>query len=86
MEEEARAVLESFGWGEEFLKINKVLLEGYADCESSEEILEVQQMYLQEAEVYKKAKEKRQEEERNGERGYIDSSLFPSDSDEFVTL
>lgn len=49
MKDEAKFYLSKFSWGHSFLELNEELLERYADCKSSEEILQVQQKYLEES-------------------------------------
>jgi len=44
--EMARKVLSIYTWGEKFLEINLELLERYAKCKNSEEVVKVQQEYL----------------------------------------
>lgn len=46
LKEEAKFYLSKFSWGHSFLELNEELLELYSKCKSSEEILEVQQKYL----------------------------------------
>ncbi|MCY3410030.1 MAG: DUF367 family protein [Candidatus Heimdallarchaeota archaeon] len=44
----ARKLLEKFKWGEEFIRLNKHRLDGYANCTNSTEIVDKQSEYLQE--------------------------------------
>lgn len=46
--EEAKWYMGKFSWGHSFLELNEPLLEKYAACDSSEEILHVQNKYLEE--------------------------------------
>lgn len=46
-EEEAKWYMGKFSWGHSFLELNDTLLKKYAECKSSEEILQVQNSYLQ---------------------------------------
>lgn len=48
MKDEAKFYLSKFSWGHAFLELNEELLERYANCKSSEEILQVQKNYLEE--------------------------------------
>lgn len=48
-ENEAKFYLSKFSWGHSFLELNDELLTRYKACKSSQEILEVQQKYLDEA-------------------------------------
>lgn len=50
LKDEARFYLSKFSWGHSFLELNDELLELYSNCKSSEEILEVQQKYLEDNE------------------------------------
>ncbi|TDG45700.1 hypothetical protein AWZ03_007838 [Drosophila navojoa] len=45
--EEARWFMGKFSWGHAFLELNEKLLNAYAACKSSDEILKVQQEYLE---------------------------------------
>jgi pre-rRNA-processing protein TSR3 len=44
--EQARKILSSFNWGEEFFKINLELLEGYSKLWDKDEVLDFQEKYL----------------------------------------
>eukprot|EP00968_Pinguiococcus_pyrenoidosus_P005355 scaffold343_cov245-Pinguiococcus_pyrenoidosus.AAC.23 len=46
-QELAENLLDRFGWGREFLKINAELLARYAACESAEEVVQAQDAYLE---------------------------------------
>ena len=48
MRTEAESLLESFSYGPEFFKINKYLLEEYAACENGEQVIAVQNSFLEE--------------------------------------
>ncbi|XP_055382994.1 18S rRNA aminocarboxypropyltransferase [Condylostylus longicornis] len=50
MKEEAQFYMSKFSWGHSFLELNESLLDKYASCKDSKEILEVQDKYLKEAE------------------------------------
>lgn len=50
LKEEAKFYLSKFSWGHSFLELNDELLELYSNCTSSEQILEVQQKYLEDNE------------------------------------
>lgn len=50
LKDEAKFYLSKFSWGHSFLELNEELLELYANCKSSAEILEVQQKYLEDSE------------------------------------
>ncbi|XP_055634076.1 18S rRNA aminocarboxypropyltransferase [Toxorhynchites rutilus septentrionalis] len=49
--EEALWYLSKFSWGHSFVELNQELLDGYAGCKNSKEILEVQNDYLKKAET-----------------------------------
>lgn len=43
---QARRLLAKFNWGETFLTLNEELLDRYASCEDSSEVIEVQSEYI----------------------------------------
>uniref|UniRef100_A0A7S2NTD7 18S rRNA aminocarboxypropyltransferase n=1 Tax=Leptocylindrus danicus TaxID=163516 RepID=A0A7S2NTD7_9STRA len=45
--EGALAILDEFGWGREFVKINHELLELYSSCRDSDDVLEKQRQWLE---------------------------------------
>jgi len=45
-EAQAKKILSSFNWGEEFFKINRELLEGYSKSKNQDEVLDFQEKYL----------------------------------------
>uniref|UniRef100_A0A182Q9H2 18S rRNA aminocarboxypropyltransferase n=1 Tax=Anopheles farauti TaxID=69004 RepID=A0A182Q9H2_9DIPT len=47
--QEALWYLNKFSWGHSFVELNRELLDAYAGCANSKEILEVQQKYLEDA-------------------------------------
>ncbi|KAG5675106.1 hypothetical protein PVAND_005035 [Polypedilum vanderplanki] len=51
---EAKFYLSKFSWGHSFLELNDELLELYSKCNSSQEVLDVQQKYLTESEEKRK--------------------------------
>lgn len=51
---EAKFYLSKFSWGHSFLELNDELLDLYSKCSSSEDVLEVQNKYLEEAKNRKK--------------------------------
>ena len=53
---EARYLLRSFSWGEEFFDLNADALEIYATCRNSAEVVHAQQEQLDEAEKYREMK------------------------------
>jgi pre-rRNA-processing protein TSR3 len=58
LKDEARKLLAPFSWGLEFVKINLDLLDLYAACLSSAQVVEVQAKYLAEADAYHENKRK----------------------------
>lgn len=55
-QEEAIEFLAPFSWGEAFIEINKELIDRYAACSDSSEVVEVQNKYLAECEEEKQSK------------------------------
>lgn len=53
LQEEAKWYMSKFSWGQSFLDLNQELLDLYANCKSSKEILEVQNSYLEKAQEEK---------------------------------
>lgn len=47
--DEAKLYLGKFSWGHSFLELNKELLENYALCTNSEQVIEVQEKFLEKA-------------------------------------
>mmetsp|Transcript_11500 Transcript_11500/g.13205 ORF Transcript_11500/g.13205 Transcript_11500/m.13205 type:complete len:276 (-) Transcript_11500:1588-2415(-) len=80
LKEEAQSLLSPFGWGEEFIRINFHLLEKYAACKDSEEVVAVQNAYLKELEDEVKVKEERKLAQE--ESGVYCTNLPPMESDE----
>lgn len=72
LKEEAKWYLGKFSWGHSFIKLNLELLDKYSACESSKEILEVQNEYLKTV----------QEEKANRRNEEIDYPSFSSSSEE----
>jgi pre-rRNA-processing protein TSR3 len=68
--EDAEKVLEPFGWGQEFLRLNEEVLDAYAACSTSEEVIEAQNSFLA------------AEEEEAAARKDAPMDLPPSDSDD----
>lgn len=68
--EEARWFLGKFSWGHAFLELNDKLLNAYASCKSSDEILKVQNEYLEQ-----------EQKERNKPRDLRDFYPTSSSSD-----
>ena len=55
---EAEALLDSFAWGPEFVRINRDLLDAYAACTSSADVIAVQTQHLAEADARAAEKER----------------------------
>jgi pre-rRNA-processing protein TSR3 len=70
-ENEAHHLLESFGWGAEFVRLNQEVLEDYLNAGSAEEVWEAQERFLQrgneerEENIYPQV-ESEEEEEKDG--------------------
>uniref|UniRef100_A0A7S2SHR8 18S rRNA aminocarboxypropyltransferase n=1 Tax=Mucochytrium quahogii TaxID=96639 RepID=A0A7S2SHR8_9STRA len=45
--QEAHDLLQDFGWGEEFIRLNQELLDGYSACENSAQVVQVQNEFLE---------------------------------------
>lgn len=67
--EEASQILSQFKWGQTFIDINEDLLEAYSECETSADVVKVQNDHIEKC-----------ERERNMKGGY---ELPPSDSEEY---
>jgi len=52
--EAAKAVMAEFGWGSEFIRLNKELLEIYRQCKDADEVVEKQKEWLARAEQERK--------------------------------
>lgn len=50
LKEEAKWYLSKFSWGHSFLELNLTLLDKYAQCKDSKEVLEAQNEYIKNAE------------------------------------
>lgn len=50
LKEEAKWYLSKFSWGHSFLDLNATLLDKYADCKDSKEVLAAQHEYIKTAE------------------------------------
>lgn len=59
LKDEAKFFLSKFSWGHSFLELNEELLELYSKCQSSKEILEVQQKYLEDNQKAREEKDDR---------------------------
>jgi pre-rRNA-processing protein TSR3 len=76
--EDARTLLSPFGYGEEFLRLNRTALDAYAACKGSEEVAAVQKGIMDAAE-----ERKRDKEARKGSGGaYLDHMDVPPSDDE----
>ena len=76
----AAAYMARFSWGPSFLEINRELLEMYADCRDGEEVVKVQNVYLEEARKEQEEKEDRKKEQGLG--GYNEGMDLPPSASE----
>mmetsp|Transcript_30242 Transcript_30242/g.115987 ORF Transcript_30242/g.115987 Transcript_30242/m.115987 type:complete len:297 (+) Transcript_30242:302-1192(+) len=53
-QDEAEKVMSKFTWGDSFFALNRELLHEYAECENSTAVVEVQRVYLEDAEAERK--------------------------------
>jgi pre-rRNA-processing protein TSR3 len=83
--------LSPFGYGEEFIRLNKELLDAYSSCSNMEEVIAAMNQYLAALEEAKRAKAARliQEETKNNSSSSKISTSYlsrddlpPSDSDD----
>lgn len=78
----AAAYMSKFSWGPSFININKELLDKYSACNSSEEVINVQNGHMEVLEKEKNVKEAKSKRTK-ARGGYLDDlDLPPSDSDE----
>jgi pre-rRNA-processing protein TSR3 len=77
MKEQALWYLSKFSWGHSFIKLNEELLEAYAKCANSKEILEVQNAYLE--------KVQKEKDERNFQPDWPSSSSSSEEDEEIET-
>lgn len=75
LKEEAKFYLSKFSWGHSFLELNDELLELYANCKSSQQILEVQEKYLED-------NQKERENKNHDDMWPTSSSESETDEDE----
>eukprot|EP01024_Parvocaulis_polyphysoides_P001781 TRINITY_DN10507_c0_g2_i1.p1 TRINITY_DN10507_c0_g2~~TRINITY_DN10507_c0_g2_i1.p1 ORF type:complete len:293 (+),score=38.38 TRINITY_DN10507_c0_g2_i1:67-879(+) len=81
LEDDARSVMARFKWGETFFSLNDQLLQAYRDCETSQEIIEVQNQWLQQLND-----EQLQHQNQGKDGEYCNESwLPPLDDDELET-
>ena len=74
--------MDRFSWGPSFIEINKELLEKYSQCKTSEEVIRIQNEYLEVIEKEKQAKEENSKKSKE-KGGYLDDlDLPPSESDD----
>ena len=75
--------LSKFSWGTSFIDINKELLDKYSECSNGEEVLEIQNKYLETLKKEKEAKDDHKKQKAGGGGGYTDDmDLPPSESEE----
>ena len=78
--EDAELVMSKFGYGEEFLRLNAVLLEAYSKCRDGAEVIAVQDRYLEEQQARSSSEDEPEaseseedEEESDGEAPLVDA-------------
>lgn len=71
---EAKYYLSKFSWGHSFLELNEELLNLYANCKSSDEVLDVQEKYIENSQAAKR--------EAHNESIWPTSSSSSSESDQ----
>lgn len=75
--------LSKFSWGSSFIDINKELLDKYSECSNGEEVLEIQNKYLETLKKEKEAKDDHKKQKAGEGGGYTDDmDLPPSESEE----
>ena len=82
---EAHQLLSSFGYGEEFFRLNLEALNEYQKCANSNEVLQVQQQFLELKDTQKKEKNERKEKIREGcmiVNSYLADMDLPPQEDE----
>ncbi|CAG9335485.1 unnamed protein product [Blepharisma stoltei] len=76
LQEAANPLLESFGWGPEFIRINQDLLEGYLNAENEQEVIDAQAQFQETGNMQQQnvptfppadSSEEEEEEEENNE-------------------
>jgi pre-rRNA-processing protein TSR3 len=77
--EDADKLLQKFKWGPNFVTLNQELLEAYMQCETSAEIVEVQNLYLE------KNQRREVEEEEEEDRKEVDQEGSADEEDLFIT-
>lgn len=83
MQKEARYVMSKFKWGDGFFGINEKLLNLYASCKTSDEILTMQNKCLDDLKKYEEEKEaKKQERLANLKKGSANTRSFYDLDDE----
>lgn len=87
MKEEAKELLSKFKWGLNFIALNRELLEGYASCKTSVEVVAAQQLCLQKWEEESIARKKSADAElahthcsSEEENDYVDGDEEENDS------
>jgi len=80
LKEDASKLLESFAYGEEFIRLNQKQLDAYAGARDSNEIKELEAMFEEERDEAAALKKVRQN--REGANYMADMDLPPSDDEE----
>ena len=81
LKDEARMLLRSFAWGEEFFRLNEEVFEIYSACANSTEVVQAQQEQLAKAEEYREGRKKEVAGEPNAADPYGISHLLPPPDD-----
>jgi pre-rRNA-processing protein TSR3 len=84
LRDEARAVLRSFSWGDEFFCLNEEALEEYSQCRTGLDVVRAQQERLDAAERHREAKEQRKHVEaavKNADDPYGVAHMMPSSAE-----
>jgi len=80
--EVASSYLKQFSWGPSFIDINKELLDRYSQCSNGDEVVKVQNSYLEEVRLAREAKDLKKKNECLGVGGgYNDDMDLPPQSD-----
>lgn len=89
--QEAVWYLNKFSWGHAFLELNEELLERYAKCKDSKDVLEVQNQYLAEAQSEKMKQHEpdwpsseEEEEEEDQEEQIVEKDIEDTDEKKSV--
>jgi pre-rRNA-processing protein TSR3 len=83
----ATKVLESFSWGHEFIRLNQELLDRYASCATSEDVVKAQNIWLLENQTKKNGFDDNnvdaEGKPNNNVESYLIDDLPPNDDDDY---